>query len=129
MCLVGTLQLLVIPPTSFDHGSVLPKACSNCRRSTQWSGRCASTSECFKQLKWAFKTARLSERHVAQTCQLVIAILHGNLKFTIDHSHDVDATVVCNVDALGIVARFLGIQTSALENMLSSDIISCSEAG
>ncbi|KAJ7185953.1 P-loop containing nucleoside triphosphate hydrolase protein, partial [Mycena filopes] len=38
------------------------------------------------QLKVALKTIGLSKRHVAQTCQLIVAIVHlGNLEFTIDH--------------------------------------------
>ncbi|KAI6019144.1 glycosyltransferase family 2 protein [Pisolithus marmoratus] len=74
----------------------------------------------FEQLKVALKTVGLSKRHVAQTCQLIAAILHlGNLEFTIDRSRDVDAAVVRNVDSLALVAEFLGVQPSALENALS----------
>ena len=74
----------------------------------------------FEQLKVALKTIGLSKRHVAQTCQLIVAILHlGNLEFTIDHSHDVDAAVVRNTDTLALVVDFLGVQPSALENALS----------
>ncbi|KAG6376338.1 P-loop containing nucleoside triphosphate hydrolase protein [Boletus reticuloceps] len=68
----------------------------------------------------ALKSIGLSERHVAQTCQLVAAILHlGNIKFTIGRGHDVDAAVTQNVDVLGIVAEFLGVQPSALETTLA----------
>jgi len=74
----------------------------------------------FEQLKVALKTIGLSKRHVAQTCQLIAAILHlGNLEFTIDRSRDVDAAVVRNTDILALVADFLGVQPSALENALS----------
>ena len=74
----------------------------------------------FEQLKAALKAVGLSKRHVAQTCQLIAAILHlGNLEFTIDRGRDVDAAVVRNVDVLTIVAEFLGVQTSALETALS----------
>ncbi|KAH7883110.1 glycosyltransferase family 2 protein [Phlebopus sp. FC_14] len=74
----------------------------------------------FEQLKMALKSIGLSKRHVAQTCQLIAAILHlGNLEFTIDRGRDVDAAVVRNGDALGIVAEFLGVQPSALEGALS----------
>ncbi|KAF9225027.1 glycosyltransferase family 2 protein [Gyrodon lividus] len=74
----------------------------------------------FEQLKMALKTIGLSKRHVAQTCQLIAAILHlGNLEFTVDRGRDVDAAVVRNVDVLGIVAEFLGVQPSALEGALS----------
>lgn len=74
----------------------------------------------FEQLKVALKTIGLSKRHVAQTCQLIAAILHlGNLEFTIDRARDVDAAVVRNVDTLALVAEFLGVQPSALENALS----------
>ena len=41
----------------------------------------------FEQLDVTLKTIGLSKRHVAQTCQLIAAILHlGNLEFTIDRS-------------------------------------------
>ena len=74
----------------------------------------------FEQLKLALKSVGLSKRHVAQTCQLVAAILHlGNLEFTIDRGRDLDAAVVRNVDVLGIVAEFLGVQPSALESTLA----------
>ncbi|KAG6380450.1 P-loop containing nucleoside triphosphate hydrolase protein [Boletus reticuloceps] len=74
----------------------------------------------FEQLKMALKSVGLSKRHVAQTCQLVAAILHlGNIEFTIDRGRDVDAAVVRNVDVLGIVAEFLGVQPSALETTLA----------
>ena len=74
----------------------------------------------FDQLKIALKTIGFSKRHVAQTCQLVAAILHlGNLKFTIDRHRNEDAAVVRNTDLLDIVADFLGIQPAALEAALS----------
>ncbi|KAI6033570.1 P-loop containing nucleoside triphosphate hydrolase protein [Pisolithus microcarpus] len=74
----------------------------------------------FEQLKVALKTVGLSKQHAIQACQVVAAILHlGNLKFTIDHSRDVDATVMHNVDTLALVAESLGVQPSALENTLS----------
>ncbi|KAG6371428.1 P-loop containing nucleoside triphosphate hydrolase protein [Boletus reticuloceps] len=77
-------------------------------------------ANCFEQLKMALKSVGLSKRHVAQTCQLVAAILHlSNIKFTIDHSCDMDAAVAHNVDVLGIVAEFLSIQPPALESMLA----------
>ncbi|KAF8124223.1 P-loop containing nucleoside triphosphate hydrolase protein [Boletus edulis] len=66
------------------------------------------------------KSVGLSKQHVAQTCQLVAAILHlGNIEFTINHGCDMDAAVVRNMDVLGIVAEFLGVQPSALETMLA----------
>jgi chitin synthase len=69
----------------------------------------------FEQLKLVLKSVGLSEQHVAQTCQLITAIFHlGNIKFTIDRGHDVDAAVIRNVDVLGIIAEFLGVQPSAL---------------
>ncbi|KAF8634990.1 hypothetical protein AX15_000605 [Amanita polypyramis BW_CC] len=72
------------------------------------------------QLKVALKAIGLSKRHVAQTCQLVAAILHlGNLEFIIDRSRNEDAAVVRNTDVLAIVAEFLGVQPSALEVALS----------
>ncbi|KAF8643335.1 hypothetical protein AX16_009064 [Volvariella volvacea WC 439] len=74
----------------------------------------------FDQLKIALKTIGLSKRHVAQTCQLIAAILHlGNLEFIIDRHRNEDAAVVRNTDVLHIVAEFLGVTDSALESALS----------
>ncbi|KAJ7117961.1 glycosyltransferase family 2 protein [Mycena crocata] len=74
----------------------------------------------FDQLKVALKTIGLSKRHVAQTCQLVAAILHlGNLEFTIDRHRNEDAAVVRNTDVCEIVAEFLGVHPGDLEQALS----------
>jgi chitin synthase len=74
----------------------------------------------FEQLKMALKNVGLSKRHVAQTCQLIAAILHlGNLEFTIDRTRNEDAAVVRNHETLNVVAEFLGVQPAALENALS----------
>ncbi|KAI9438359.1 glycosyltransferase family 2 protein [Lactarius indigo] len=74
----------------------------------------------FEQLKAALKNVGFSKRHVAQTCQLIAAILHlGNLEFAIDRGRDVDAAVVRNQDTLALVADFLGVTPSALETALS----------
>lgn len=57
---------------------------------------------------------------MAQTCQLLAAILHlGNLEFTIDRSRNDDAAVVRNMDILEIVAEFLGVNPSTLEAAFS----------
>jgi chitin synthase len=72
------------------------------------------------QLKVALKTIGMSKRHVAQTCQLIAAILHlGNLEFIVDRHRNEDAAVVRNVDTLEIVADFLGVSASQLEAALS----------
>ncbi|KAJ7840428.1 glycosyltransferase family 2 protein [Mycena leptocephala] len=74
----------------------------------------------FDQLKLALKTIGLSKRHVAQTCQLVAAILHlGNLEFTIDRHRNEDAAVVRNTDICELVADFLGVHPGDLEQALS----------
>ncbi|KAL4248592.1 TRAFAC class myosin-kinesin ATPase superfamily protein [Abortiporus biennis] len=74
----------------------------------------------FDQLKLALKNVGLSKRHVAQTCQLIAAILHlGNLEFIVDRHRNEDAAVVRNTDLLAIVAEFLGVQPAALEATLS----------
>lgn len=74
----------------------------------------------FDQLKLALKNAGFSKRSVAQTCQMVAAILHlGNLEFVMDKSRNGDSAVVKNTDTLNIVADFLGVQVSALQNVLS----------
>lgn len=74
----------------------------------------------FDQLKLALKTIGLSKRHVAQTCQLLAAILHlGNLDFTLDKHRNEDAAVVRNVETLELVAEFLGVPPADLEAVLS----------
>ncbi|THH06259.1 hypothetical protein EW145_g4215 [Phellinidium pouzarii] len=74
----------------------------------------------FDQLKTALKSIGLSKRVVAQTCQLLAAILHlGNLEFIVDRQRNEDAAVVKNTDVLELVADFLGVQPQALENALS----------
>ncbi|KAJ6586612.1 glycosyltransferase family 2 protein [Mycena sp. CBHHK59/15] len=74
----------------------------------------------FEQLKVALKTIGLSKRHVAQTCQLVAAILHlGNLEFTVDRHRNEDAAVVRNTDVCTIAADFLGVHPGDLEGALS----------
>lgn len=74
----------------------------------------------FDQLKVALKSVGLSKRMVAQTCQLIAAILHlGNLEFIVDRHRNEDAAVVKNTDVLDIVAEFLGVQPQALETALS----------
>ncbi|KAK6995982.1 glycosyltransferase family 2 protein [Favolaschia claudopus] len=74
----------------------------------------------FDQLKVALKTIGFSKRHVAQTCQLLAAILHlGNLEFTVDKHRNEDAAVVRNTDVLDLVAEFLGVHPSSLEQTLS----------
>lgn len=74
----------------------------------------------FEQLKHALKTVGFSKRHVAQTCQLVAAILHlGNLEFFTDRKRNEDAAVVRNTELLTVVAEFLGVQPSDLEQVMS----------
>jgi chitin synthase len=49
----------------------------------------------FDQLKLALKNVGFSKCHVAQTCQLIVAILHlGNLKFTVDRECDVNVVLM-----------------------------------
>ena len=77
----------------------------------------------FDQLKVALKNIGMSKRHVAQTCQLLAAILHlGNLEFVIDRRRNEDYAVVKNTDALELVADFLGVQPTALETALSCKV-------
>ncbi|EJU01525.1 glycosyltransferase family 2 protein [Dacryopinax primogenitus] len=76
-------------------------------------------SQRFDRLKMAMKSVGLSKRHIAQTFQLLAAILHlGNIDFTMDKSRNEDAAVVKNVDQLEIVADFLGVQPHALEAVM-----------
>ncbi|KAJ7722410.1 glycosyltransferase family 2 protein [Mycena metata] len=61
-------------------------------------------------------TIGLSKRHVAQTCQLIAAILHlGNLEVR----RNEDAAVVRNTDLCEIAASFLGVHPADLEAALS----------
>jgi chitin synthase len=61
----------------------------------------------FEQVKLALKNAGFSKHHIAQTCQLIAAILYlGNLEFTVDRGHDVNAAVVRNQNVLALVAEF-----------------------
>ena len=54
----------------------------------------------------ALKAIGVSKRLVAQTCQLIAAILHlGNLEFTIDRGRNEEAAVVRNIDVLEIVSE------------------------
>ncbi|QRW11374.1 Myosin head (motor domain) [Ceratobasidium sp. AG-Ba] len=74
----------------------------------------------FEQFKMAMKHVGMSKRHIAQSCQLVAAILHlGNLEFIRDRARNEDAAVVRNTDVLELTAEFLGLQPSALEGVLS----------
>jgi chitin synthase len=49
----------------------------------------------FDQLKLALKNVGFSKCHIAQTCQLIAAILHlSNLEFTIDRKRDVNVILM-----------------------------------
>jgi len=73
--------------------------------------------------KLALKNFGFSKHHVAQTCQLIVAIFHlGNLEFTIDRVRDVNAAIIRNQDGLAPVAEFLGVTPSAIEIVLSYKI-------
>jgi chitin synthase len=66
------------------------------------------------------KIVGFSKRSVAQTCQLIAAILHlGNVEFTRDRNRNEDAAVVKNSEVLAIVSDFLGVKASQLESVLS----------
>lgn len=87
---------------------------------TRPNGAREDDAQRFEQLKVALKTIGFSKRHVAQTCQLVAAILHlGNLEFTVDRHRNEDAAVVRNTDVLETVSDFLGVEPAALEAALS----------
>jgi len=74
----------------------------------------------FERLKQALKIVGFSKRSVAQTCQLIAAILHlGNVEFTRDRNRNEDAAVVKNTEVLAIVSDFLGVKASQLESVLS----------
>ncbi|WWC67634.1 uncharacterized protein I206_101544 [Kwoniella pini CBS 10737] len=73
----------------------------------------------FEQLKQAFKTVGLSNRLVAQVCQLLATILHiGNLQFeTGGNQHE--GAIVTNFETLSTVAEFLGVSQEALAELFS----------
>ncbi|KAL4070528.1 myosin head, motor domain-containing protein [Scleroderma citrinum] len=79
----------------------------------------------FKQLRVTLKIISLSKQHIAQTSTHCSHPPSRNLKFTINHSHDIDTAIVCNTNTLSLIADFLSVQPSALENEASvSDTLS-----
>ncbi|KAL1408451.1 Chitin synthase, class 5 [Vanrija albida] len=73
----------------------------------------------FNQIKQAFKSVGLSNRLVAQVCQLLAAILHiGNFNFVDDPSMREGATVT-NYDSLATAAEFLGVSNAALAELFA----------
>lgn len=73
----------------------------------------------FFQLKNAFKTVGMSNRLVAQVCQLLACIIHiGNLQFTDDPGMH-EGAVVLNEHDLSTVAEFLGVSDAALAEVFS----------
>ncbi|KAJ6513490.1 P-loop containing nucleoside triphosphate hydrolase protein [Mycena sanguinolenta] len=134
--LAGYLRSTTTPPTSTATTStcctvhLLDKTTyrylgQHALRPTSSPGACPTDDALrFDQLKVTLKTIGLSKRHVAQTCQLIAAILHlGNLDFIIDRSRNEDATVVRDSfspsSPLAFVADFLGVPARDLENTLS----------
>ncbi|KAJ6486002.1 P-loop containing nucleoside triphosphate hydrolase protein [Mycena sanguinolenta] len=134
--LAGYLRSTTTPPTSTATTStcctvyLLDKTTyrylgQHALRPTSGPGACPTDDALrFDQLKVTLKTIGLSMRHVAQTCQLIAAILHlGNLDFIIDRSRNEDATVVRDSfspsSPLAFVADFLGVPARDLENTLS----------
>ncbi|KAL4076550.1 hypothetical protein V8B97DRAFT_1849634, partial [Scleroderma yunnanense] len=73
----------------------------------------------FKQLNVALKIIGLSKQHVAQTSTHCCHPPSRNLKFTINHSHDINAAIVHNINTLFFVADFLGVKPSTLKNEAS----------
>ncbi|THU94364.1 hypothetical protein K435DRAFT_860641 [Dendrothele bispora CBS 962.96] len=104
------------------RGSILPSltrrptAILSQRNTAAWpSGGRNGDALRFDQLKVALKTIGFSKRHIAQTCQLLAAILHlGNLEFTIDRSRNEDAAVIRNTEVRAIFADLLDVQPSEL---------------
>lgn len=70
----------------------------------------------------ALKSISPPKRNVAQTCQLLVAILQlGNLKFIVDRTRNEDTTAVKNTDALEIASEFLGVQPQVLQSALQDE--------
>lgn len=79
----------------------------------------ASDRERFRQLKQAFRAVGMSNRLVAQVCQLLACILHiGNLQFSGDDALH-EGALVLNEDVLSTVAEFLGVHENALAEIFS----------
>ncbi|OCF76617.1 chitin synthase [Kwoniella mangroviensis CBS 8886] len=73
----------------------------------------------FEQLKQAFKIVGLSNRLVAQVCQLLATILHiGNLQFEIGGNQH-EGAIVTNYETLSTVSEFLGVSQEALGELFS----------
>ncbi|OCF41838.1 chitin synthase [Kwoniella heveanensis CBS 569] len=74
----------------------------------------------FEQLKQAFRVVGLSNRLVAQVCQLLATILHiGNLQFESGNGVQQEGAVASNFDTLATVAEFLGVSSEALAELFS----------
>lgn len=73
----------------------------------------------FDQLKQAFRIVGLSNRLVAQICQLLATILHlGNLQFRSGHS-TAEGSTATDADLFAVVADFLGVASGALAELFS----------
>ncbi|WVR04387.1 hypothetical protein IAU60_001389 [Kwoniella sp. DSM 27419] len=73
----------------------------------------------FEQLKQAFKVVGLSNRLVAQICQLLATILHiGNLQFE-SGGEQHEGAIVTDFDLLSTIAEFLGVSPEALADLFS----------
>ncbi|CAG8672634.1 21629_t:CDS:2, partial [Dentiscutata erythropus] len=74
----------------------------------------------FNELKQALKSLGFHKKHVAQMFQLLASILHlGNLQFIQDANKNKEAAIVKNLDVLSLVADFLGVDATSLENVLT----------
>jgi len=91
--------------------------------SYSYLGRLASTSDDsakFLDLKKALKTLSFPKKDIAQTFQLIAALLHlGNLQFLDDPARQQDAAYVKNPEVLDLVGDFLGVAPHALETALT----------
>lgn len=78
-------------------------------------------AEEYDELKGVMRAAGLRREHVSRIVQLLAAILHlGNITFVKPSGVGVDeAVTIQNVEALGLVADFLGLDIGALENVLT----------
>lgn len=83
-------------------------------------GTNSNDAEKFGELKQALKSLGFHRKHVAQTFQLLAAILHlGNIQFVDDPTKQQDAASVKNFELLDLVADFLGVQNRSLETVLT----------
>lgn len=78
------------------------------------------STELYDSLKASMRHLGLGKRYHARIMQLIASILHlGQLQFVDDTTLQQEAAYVKNVETLELVSEFLGVDSRALENVLT----------